>query len=32
MGDDGRIYVTAGLEGRFTLSEDHADREVTVLE
>ena len=32
VGDDCRIYVTAGLEGRFTLSEDHADREVTVLE
>ena len=32
VGDDGRIYVTAGLEGRFALSEDHADREVTVLE
>ena len=32
VGDDGRIYVTAGLEWRFTLSEDHADREVTVLE
>ena len=31
-GDDGRIYVSGGLEGRFTLSEDHADREVTVLE
>lgn len=29
---DGGIYRTAGLEGRFSLAEGYADREVTVLE
>lgn len=30
--EDGEIYRTAGLEGRFSLAEGYADREVTVLE
>lgn len=30
--EDGGIYRTAGLEGRFSLAEGYADREVTVLE
>ena len=30
--EDGKIYRTAGLEGRFSLAEGYEDREVTVLE
>ena len=30
--EDGEIYRTAGLEGRFSLAEGYEDREVTVLE
>ena len=30
--EDGAIYRTAGLEGRFSLAEGYEDREVTVLE
>lgn len=30
--EDGEIYRTAGLEGRFSLAEGYTDREVTVLE
>ena len=30
--EEGKIYRTAGLEGRFSLAEGYADREVTVLE
>lgn len=30
--EDGEIYRTAGLEGRFSLAEGYADREVVVLE
>ncbi len=30
--EDGDIYRTAGLEGRFSLAEGYEDREVTVLE
>lgn len=30
--EDGGIYRTAGLEGRFSLAEGYEDREVTVLE
>ena len=30
--EDGGIYRTAGLEGRFSLAEGYADREVVVLE
>lgn len=30
--EDGEIYRTAGLEGRFSLAEGYTDREVTLLE
>lgn len=30
--ENGEIYRTAGLEGRFSLAEEYTDREVTVLE
>ena len=30
--EDGEIFRTAGLEGRFSLAEGYTDREVTVLE
>lgn len=32
VAEDGGIYRTAGLEGRFSLAEGYTDREVTVLE